>query len=161
MIPGRNLVVVLGAALAAAALASSAASSTTATATPTRASWAAAANRVCTASYAQIRALPKPRTHALYVSDVRKDLQIAQQVDARLAAIPRPAAERPKIAKLLTLSHQQEAVIEHAFLPALLQGDFLALERASARLKPLGNLSNKLARALGARVCAQDPSPQG
>jgi hypothetical protein len=128
---------------------------------PTKASWAAAANRACAGSYATVRALPKPTTHARLIATLRGLLRVGEQLTNQLARIPAPRAERQPIAKLLYVSRRQDSLIKHRLLPAVFQGDFLLYQRTATQLTPLGRLFNRLSRSLGARVCAENPSPQG
>jgi hypothetical protein len=128
---------------------------------PTKASWAAAANRACADNYATVRTLPKPTTHARLIAFLRGSARIEQQLTGQLARIPVPRAERQPIAKLLYVSRKEISLVKYRLLPAVLQGDFLLYQRTAVQLNPLGKLFNKLSRSLGARVCAEDVSPQG
>ena len=129
--------------------------------TPTTATWAAAANAVCASGNAGIRALPKPTTPALLVGDIRKTLTLAQHLTSRLAQIPRPPAESRAIGTLLSVSRTQNSIVAQRLLPALVRGDQAAATSAGNALGPLDTRFNRLARSLGARVCAENPAPAG
>lgn len=128
---------------------------------PTRASWAAAANRYCSVGNAQIRALPKMTTGARLIHDIRATLVIARRETRQLARIPRPPRERSLIGKLIANSRKQNTIFQKQLLPALLRGDSSRVQYLLSELKPLGTRYNKIARRLGARICAQNPSPSG
>src|SRR5262249_55760793 len=72
-------------------------------ASPTRASWAAAANRRCAVAYAAIRRLPAITT-ATFVPDLRATLRIGRTLNNQLAAIPAPASERASVRRLIAIS---------------------------------------------------------
>jgi uncharacterized coiled-coil protein SlyX len=128
---------------------------------PTRASWALAANRDCAAANTRIRALPLPQTSKLLIRDTRSTLAISKQVTRQLSLIPRPRRERAAILKLLTNSRTQNRIVHEQLLPALVGKNQQRIQRTAAELKPLGTRFNKLARSLGARVCAENPAPHG
>ena len=128
---------------------------------PTRASWAAAANRYCTVGNAQIRALPKVTTGARLIGDSRAILVVAKRETRQLARIPRPPRERSLIGKLIANSRKQDTIVQKQLLPALIRGDSSRVQYLLSELKPLGTRYNKIARRLGARICAKNPSPAG
>ena len=128
---------------------------------PTRASWAAAANRYCTVANTQIRALPKVTTRAQLIGDSRAILVIAKRETRQLARILRPPRERSLIGKLIANSRKQNTIFQKQLLPALISGDSSRVQYLLSELKPLGIRYNKIARRLGARICAQTPSPSG
>lgn len=128
---------------------------------PTRASWALAANRVCASANTRIRALPTPLTAKLLIRDTRSTLAISKQVTQQLSLIPAPKRERATIGKLLTNSRAQNSIVQHRLLPALVARKQSRVRQVAARLRPLGTRFNKLARSLGARVCAENPAPHG
>ena len=128
---------------------------------PTRASWAAAANRYCTVANTQIRALPKVTTRAQLIGDSRAILVIARRETRQLVRILRPPRERSLIGKLIANSRKQNTIVQKQLLPALSRGDSSRVQYLLSELKPLGTRYNKIARRLGARICAQTPSPSG
>lgn len=128
---------------------------------PTRASWAAAANRDCAAVNAKVRAMPKPKTLRLLIADTRSTLALSKRVTRKLSLIPRPLPERALIAKLLANSRVQNRIFQDQLLPALTAGDAAGVQQAANELKPLGPAFNRMARSLGARICAENPAPQG
>jgi hypothetical protein len=129
--------------------------------TPTRASWAAAANHVCASMNAKVRALPKPITPARYLVDIRGTLRIAKQGTRELAQIPAPKSEASTIGKLLAVSRSQNRLVQRQFLPALLAGDVQRAKRIAKQGSRLNTQLNRMARSLAARVCAKNPAPQG
>jgi len=128
---------------------------------PTRGGWALAANQDCAAANSRIRALPLPATRKLLVRDTRSTLAISKQVTRQLSLIPRPKRERPAILKLLANSRTQNGIVQKRLLPALVRKNQRLVQRAAVQLKPLGTRFNRMARALGARVCAENPAPHG
>jgi hypothetical protein len=128
--------------------------------TPTKASWAAAANSTCRVAYARIRKLPKATTPALFLADARATLRIATPMDSRVAAIPRPAGERAQIAALVANSRAQEPLFQK-LIQALARGDGVTAQGIVKKLGPIGDRYNRLALALGATVCAENPQPSG
>jgi hypothetical protein len=128
---------------------------------PTKASWAAAANKACGASYAKVDALPRPTTRALLIADLHATLQISKRLMHQLSQIPAPAAERGTIGQLLTLENSGDGIVDQKLLPALLNGDQAAAARFAAQSNRIGARFNTIARTLGARICAENPVPQG
>ena len=130
-------------------------------AAPTRASWAAAANKRCAVAYAAIRRLPKLTT-ATIVPDLRATLRIGKALTTQLAAIPAPANERATVRRLIAIS-RGEIVLLQQYLAAIDAGDQAAVKRLAAKIANdrSGDRFNAFARSLGARVCAENPEPQG
>jgi hypothetical protein len=60
------------------------------------------------------------------------------------------------IRKLLTISRTQNRIIQDQILPALIAHDQAGLQQALGYLKPLIPQFNRVARTLGARICAQN-----
>lgn len=127
---------------------------------PTKAGWAAAANKACAASYAQVRALPRPATRDVLVADLRATLRLSKQLTHELSQIPAPPSERRMIGQLLTLANAGNKIVEQKLLPALINGDQIAVKRFAAQSDRIGARFNTIARALGARTCAENPQPQ-
>jgi hypothetical protein len=138
-----------------------AATSATATTTPTKANWATAANASCRVANAQVRKLPRITTAKLLLADIRATGRISVQLTAKLAAIPRPSSERVMIASLLTNYRTATRLIVEQLVPALERGDQALASRLVDKLDKLDPQGNRLALALGARVCAQNPEPSG
>jgi hypothetical protein len=128
---------------------------------PTRASWAAAANRTCAAGYAEIRALPKPKTKSIFIADVRRTLRIGKRLTRQLSAIPAPPSERGTIRKLVTAGRALNRGIQLRLLPAMVKGNWDVAQRITESMDPLNARFNRLSRSLGARVCAENPAPRG
>lgn len=128
---------------------------------PTRASWSTDANRDCAVIYARIRALPKPTTKQRFIADTRSALRLAKLLVRQLSRIPVPDAMHQRVHKLLTNQRTQDRIFEYQLLPALTNGEQKRIQRAAKELQPLDAQFNRLARSLGARVCAENPSPQG
>jgi hypothetical protein len=150
----------LSTACVAAFLATGGVASSAAAVTPTRSTWAAAANAVCRVAYAKIRKLPKDTTPALVLADGRATARIGKRMDAQVAAIPRPAGAQVAIAALVANSHAEERLFAQ-LLQALASGNVPAAQAAAKKLGPLGTKYNRAARALGASVCAENPQPSG
>lgn len=138
-----------------------AATSAAATTTPTKASWATAANASCRVANAEVRKLPKITTAQVLLADLRATGRISVQLTAKLAAIPRPSSERVMIASLLTNYRTATRLIVEQLVPALERGDQALASRLVDKLDKLDPQGNRLALALGARVCAQNPEPSG
>ncbi len=136
----------------------SAASSGAAT-TPTKGSWATAANGICRAGNAAIRKLPRI-TAQTYLADLSATIRIAAWEDGKLAVIPRPPSELKMITSFLATSQKAEGVLERVG-SAVVRGDKAALKPLLADGAKLGAQYNRQALALGARVCAQNPTPSG
>ena len=128
---------------------------------PTKAVWARAANRACADSYAKTVALPRATTGDLLIADLRAALRISTKLTQQLSQIPPPASERGEVSHLLTLARSGNAIVEEHLLPALLNGDQLSATRFARQSDQIGARFNTLARVLGARVCAENPTPQG
>jgi hypothetical protein len=129
-------------------------------ATPTKQSWATAANAACRTANAKVRRLPTITSSQVWVTDSQAILRMASWLDAKLAAIPRPTNERKAIASLLATSQTQDRLLREA-IPAMEHGDQVALSPLVTELQKLGNQYNRIALALGARVCAENPAPSG
>jgi hypothetical protein len=142
-------------------LASVIATSAAATTTPTKASWATAANASCRVLNAEVRKLPKVTTAKVLLADVRATGRISVQLTAKLAAIPRPSSERVMITSLLTSYRTATRLIVEQLVPALERGDQAVASRLVDKLDKLDPQGNRLALALGASVCAQNPEPSG
>jgi hypothetical protein len=128
---------------------------------PTAAAWATAANRACVASYAKVKALPRPTTAGILITDLRATLRISKQLTRQLTLIPAPESKRRMIGRLVTLANSGNSIVEQKLLPALLNGDEKAATRLAAQSNQIGARFNTIARALGARICAENPAPQG
>jgi len=153
-----NLSILIGV-LASVIAATSAAATTTPT--PTKASWATAANASCHVANAEVRRLPRITTAQVLLADVRATGRISVKLTAKLAAIPRPSSERVMIASLLTNYRTATRLILEQLVPALERGDQALASRLVDKLDELDPQANRLALALGARVCAQNPEPSG
>jgi hypothetical protein len=105
--------------------------------------------------------MPKPKTLRLLIADTRSTLALSKRLTRQLSVIPRPLSERGLIAKLLANSRAQNRIFQDQLLPALTARDEAAIQQAANELKPLGPAFNKMARSLGARICAENPAPQG
>lgn len=122
-------------------------------------SWATAANNVCRTGDAAVRKLPK-LTAQTYLADLSATLRIAEWADRKLAVIPRPPSELRMITSFLATSKKVERV-QAQVGSALVRGDKAALKPLLAEAGRLDTQYNHQALALGARVCAQSPTPSG
>jgi hypothetical protein len=129
-------------------------------ATPTKASWATAADATCRTVNAQIRRLPKITSNQVFVADLRATVRIGAAMNAKLAAIPRPASERKAIGSLLAITVAQQRLFDE-MIPAVQRGDQATMSRLAAKGDKLNTQYNRLALTLGARVCAENPQPSG
>jgi hypothetical protein len=130
-------------------------------ASPTRASWAAAANTSCATVNAYVRSRPAPQTVAQLILFYRDVLAKTKPEASALASIPAPAADRPAIARLVAILRLQNREVEHQLIPAFVRREQAAVESVGALLVRQGSRFNAIARSLGARVCAENPSPGG
>ena len=130
-------------------------------ASPTKASWANAANTICARANAQVERLPSPTSSRILVSDLRAVGTIATRASASLAAIPEPASELRQIEAFLAIGRRQTALSLHKLLPALQNDDSAAALRLTRQIAALGSQYNAKARALGAHACAVNPTPSG
>jgi len=128
--------------------------------TPTKTSWATSANTACRTANAQIRKLPKVTSNQIFVADLRATVGIGPPMNAKLAAIPRPASERKAIASLLAITRTQQHLLA-AMVPAAQRGDQATMSRLVTNGDKLNTHYNQLALALGAHVCAENPQPSG
>ena len=94
------------------------------------------------------------------MSDTQAMLRMASSLDATLAAIPRPSNEGKAIASLLATERAQERLLREA-IPAMARGDQAAVSILAPESERLSNRYNRIALALGASVCAENPVPSG
>jgi hypothetical protein len=141
-------------------LAALAAAGSATAATPTKTSWATSANTACRTANAQIRRLPKVTSNQVFVADLRATVRIGASMNAKLAAIPRPASERKAIGSLLAITVAQQRLFAE-MIPAVQQGDQATMSRLATKGDKLNTQYNRLALALGAHVCAENPQPSG
>lgn len=144
-------------------IATLAATASASAATPTKKSWATAANEACRIANAEIRRLPRITSHTslgLLIADLRASERGFASREAKLAAIPRPSSERTAIASLLRTG-QTALRLGEQLIPAAERGDQAAFSRLQTMLDKLNTQYNRLAIALGARVCAENPEPSG
>lgn len=121
--------------------------------------WAAAANKACAASYAKVEALPRVTTRDLAVADLRAVVRLSKQLTQQLSQIPAPPSERSTVGQLLQLAISGNSIVERQLVPALLMDDEVAVARYSTQSSQIGARFNAVARALGARICAENPAP--
>jgi hypothetical protein len=123
-------------------------------ATPTRASWSAAANGICATGNARIHKLPKGTSPAVRAATLRAIAGIVSGENAKLSALPRPASELPNItfflakARALVALYRQAARAEDA-------GDKASYSRTLTTIKEVGYYYDFSARVLEARVCTE------
>jgi hypothetical protein len=127
---------------------------------PTRASWARAANAICTGENAQVRELPKV-TSATFLSDLKSIAKYATATVDQLAAIPRPANEAKSIASLIAKGKTMNRLVLRQAIPAAQSGNAALTNSTMGKVGSLGDQSNALARKLGAARCAANPTPSG
>jgi hypothetical protein len=129
-------------------------------ATPTRASWAKAANSVCAVENTQVRSLPKV-TSQTFLADLEAIAKYATQAVNRLAAIPPPPAEGELIASMIAKIKAQNKLVLGTAIPAARHGDAATTNSAMARVGKLGDQATTVARRVGAATCAANPTPNG
>jgi hypothetical protein len=122
-------------------------------------SWAKAANSVCAEENARIRILPKITSQKHLISDMQAIVQIASRADAKLSAIPRPPTLSRSLEQMLSIIREQSDLVTNQLLPALRRGDAPAYRRLGKTINGLNARYNRLARAVGANVCAENPQP--
>ena len=129
-------------------------------AAPTKASWANAANAACRTENASIRALPPELSTTALIGDLAAITVAVTHADEQIAAIPYPAVEKQTIDGLLAKVRTQLHLVTRQLLPILEHRGSAA--RARALVKEVSSLNvsyNADARALDARVCAENPVP--
>jgi hypothetical protein len=129
-------------------------------ATPTKRSWATAANGICHTANAEVRKLPTITSTQVWVSDSRTILRLTASFDAKIAAIPQPPSERNLIASLLATERTGERLLREE-IAALQRGDRVTLTLLGPEANNATKTYNSQARQLGAWVCAENPVPSG
>lgn len=129
----------------------------TAAAGVTRAAWAKQANAICADLNADAADLGTPAGREKMLVVLPKGLDLADSALVALRAVPAPAADEPRIAKMLGLfggfvKKERQAV------EALRAGDTAAFVQLNGRAFALNNKGNVLARDLGAAECAEGGS---
>jgi hypothetical protein len=125
-------------------------------ASPSRTSWARAANAICTAENVEIARLPDAKTTALLISEFPTVIRFQESVDSKMAAVPRPDNERAMIASLLALDRKVEVVGMTKLLPEIRRHpSSWSASQINRKFQTLGGKYNALARELGATVCAE------
>jgi hypothetical protein len=81
-------------------------------------------------------------------------------MNVKLAAIPRPSSESNVIGSLLANSRKGQRVIAE-MIPAIQRGNQATMNRLPRNSDKLNTQFNRLALTLGARVCAENPTPSG
>jgi hypothetical protein len=127
---------------------------------PTKASWARAANAVCRSVNGDVQHLPTLTSAGTAVSDLRAIERITLTADTEIAAIPRPLIERGSIERLLSNQASQRSVAAQIAL-AVKRNDALGESSHGAQLAKLSRKYNAIAQSLGAAVCADTPTPSG
>jgi hypothetical protein len=128
---------------------------------PTKATWAAAANLACWTANAKIRALPKPSSRRILIANVRAGYRIQSRLTHQLYVIARPKNELYEINVFLETARAQDLVVAHYLLPALRSGSSGAINRVAYTAQHLAKQYDRMALALGAHICADDPAPLG
>ena len=132
-----------------------------AAATPSKSSWARAANSICARADAEVRMLPTPTSKRILIADIRAMAAIATRAYADLAAIPVPRSERHQVELLVAVGRRGTSLSVHQLVSAVQRNDSTAARRLERRLTESESRYNATARALGARVCAENPAPSG
>jgi hypothetical protein len=122
--------------------------------TPTRASWTAAANGICSAGNAQIRRLPKSTAPDVRAANFRVISRIVNRENAKLSVLPRPVSELPNISFFLSKARALVPLYDQA-ARAEATRDKPALTRVLTMINTVGSWYDFAARVLGARVCAE------
>jgi hypothetical protein len=125
----------------------------------TRAQWAKAANAICVREYARIHAVQRsiyanpPNTIRGFANFLYQIANGMERVHRRIAALPRPSADRAAIGSLLWSLGRMVKELRLARGAALAKDRFgyeIHTERAAAHARRV----DRLALRLGARVCA-------
>jgi hypothetical protein len=138
----------------AAAVATLAFTSFAAAATPTRTSWSAAANGICTTGNAQIHKLPTGTAPAVRAATFRALARIVSRENVKLSVLPRPASELPNITFFLSKARALVALYGKA-AQAEDANDKSAFSSVRTTIKEVGYYYDFSARVLGARVCVE------
>ena len=95
------------------------------------------------------------------LADLQAIGRLSASETAKLAAIPRPSSERKQIGSFLTTARTEHRLIVEQMIPAAQRGDQAALSRLATKKDKLSAQYNRLAFAVAAGVCAEDPQPSG
>jgi hypothetical protein len=98
-------------------------------------------------------------TRDLAVADLRAVVRLSKHLTQQLSRIPVPPSERSTVGQLLQLAISGNSILERQLVPALLMDDEVAVARYSTQSSQIGARFNAVARALGARICAENPAP--
>ena len=120
-------------------------------ATPTTA-WAKSANALCKSASAEIDQIKDPETMADLIKGTQKVLAIASRTTTAMTKLPRPAAQRTDIAKLIGYYNQQLGVLRN-LIAALKANDQAKGEKIIAQGDVLEDKINATAKKLGASDC--------
>jgi hypothetical protein len=121
--------------------------------TPTLASWARGANRICAAELTQVHGLPKPV--ADYLPEAQYLDRSASIVGAAtLSTLPRPAASRSAISRWIALEWQGVRHVRQ-IAAAFRTHDLAAAQSIGSADKPRSARADAIAIHLGATICAQ------
>ena len=125
-------------------------------ATPTKASWARSANKLCGGEIRALHAIPTPSQNDLpgTAAYIRRVISVGSPYHSRIAALPRPARERAGIADWVRLDLKVRADALTA-ARAFDARDRVAASEWLAKMLADGHASDVIALRLGATICAQ------
>jgi hypothetical protein len=123
----------------------------------TRKAWAKQANAICADLNTDAAALGTPTGREKMLEVLPKGLDLADAALVALRAVPAPAAEQPRIEKMLGL-FGRFVKVERRAVEALRSGDTTAFVQLNGRAFALNNKGNVIARDLGAGQCAEGGS---
>lgn len=121
---------------------------------PTRASWTAAANGICTTGNTQIRRLPTGKAPAVLAANFRVMTRIVNRENAKLSVLPRPVSELPNINFFLSKSRALAPIYDQA-ARAEDKNDKSGVTNVLTMINKVRYWYDFAARVLGARVCAE------
>ena len=128
-----------------------------AAAVPTKASWAASANRICKRYLTQASALPEPTGNKISPSVIRffeQMLSFRVSMDRALAQIPRPADKKGLIRLYLVYESEQTAARKQV-VAALKRGNLKRARQIDAHRSSQGPRASFAAFVLGAHLCQE------
>ena len=120
----------------------------------TRAAWARQANAVCAEAHAQIRAIPRPTTHAEALSALTKQIRLTAAEADSLRRLSAPASHRTQVASMVGAIDAAVRLWRQALAP-LRVGDVATFTALARKASTHVHRANRLARQLGANVCAE------
>jgi hypothetical protein len=128
---------------------------TASSATPTTASWARGANRICASELTQVHAVPKPAADYLPEAQYLDRLaSIVSRATTAVSSLPRPGASRAAISRWIALEWQGVKDVRQ-MAAAFRAHDLAGAQSIGVADKPRGAQADAIATRLGATICAQ------